>query len=179
MSVSKSADFCVGYFNLRGWRKIDQHIEGWSGQDGNSCRLLVGMHKSPEKGLREKLATAFHDDGIDNARALELKKELAEEFRAQLALGSPSNDDEAGLRRLARQIRGGKVTVKLFLKHQLHAKLYLLSKSAFRYLRVRARRCKRLREKRYQAACLAASISPTPVSVNAPRCTPSSCRRIS
>ena len=38
-----------------------------------------------KKGLREKLATAFHDDGIDNARALELKKELAEEFRAQLA----------------------------------------------------------------------------------------------
>lgn len=129
LSVSKSADFCVGYFNLRGWRKIDQHIEGWSGQDGNACRLLVGMHKSPEKGLREKLATAFHDDGIDNARALELKKELAEEFRAQLALGSPSNDDEAGLRRLARQIRGGKVTVKLFLKHQLHAKLYLLHRS--------------------------------------------------
>ncbi|GGJ54516.1 helicase [Sphingopyxis bauzanensis] len=119
----------MGYFNLRGWRKIDQHIEGWSDQDGNACRLLVGMHKSPEKGLREKLATAFHDDGIDNARALELKKELAEEFRAQLALGSPNNDDEAGLRRLARQIRGGKVTVKLFLKHQLHAKLYLLHRS--------------------------------------------------
>ncbi|OWQ95050.1 NgoFVII family restriction endonuclease [Sphingopyxis bauzanensis] len=129
LSVSERADFCVGYFNLRGWRKIDQHIEGWSDQDGNACRLLVGMHKSPEKGLREKLATAFHDDGIDNARALELKKELAEEFRAQLALGSPNNDDEAGLRRLARQIRGGKVTVKLFLKHQLHAKLYLLHRS--------------------------------------------------
>ena len=75
LSVSERADFCVGYFNLRGWRKIDQHIEGWSGRDGNACRLLVGMHKSPEKGLREKLATAFHDDGIDNARALELKKE--------------------------------------------------------------------------------------------------------
>ena len=129
LSVSERADFCVGYFNLRGWRKIDEHIESWSGQNGNACRLLVGMHKSPEKGLREKLATAFHDDGIDNARALELKKELAEEFRAQLALGAPSNDDEAGLRRLARQIRGGKVTVKLFLKHQLHAKLYLLHRS--------------------------------------------------
>lgn len=126
LSVSERADFCVGYFNLRGWRKIDEQIEGWSGQDGNACRLLVGMHQSPEKGLREKLATAFHEDGIDNARALELKKELAEEFRAQLALGAPTNSDEAGLRRLARQIRSGKVVVKLFLKHPLHAKLYLL-----------------------------------------------------
>jgi len=84
------------------------------------------MHQSPEKGLREKLATAYYDDGIDNARALELKKELAEEFKAQLALGTPTNGDEAGLRRLARQIRAGKVAVKLFLRHPLHAKLYLL-----------------------------------------------------
>jgi hypothetical protein len=129
LSVSERADFCVGYFNLRGWSKIDEHIEGWSGEDGNACRLLVGMHKSPERGLREKLATAFHDDGIDNARALELKKELAEEFKAQLALGTPTNSDEAGLRRLARQIRAGKVVVKLFLRHPLHAKLYLLHRA--------------------------------------------------
>lgn len=93
LSVSDRADFCVGYFNLRGWRQIDSHIESWSGEDGHACRLLVGMHKSPERGLREKLATAYHDgpdrlDDIDNARALELRKELAEEFRNQLALGS-------------------------------------------------------------------------------------------
>ena len=126
LAVSERADFCVGYFNLRGWRRIDEHIETWSGDNGNSCRLLVGMHQSPERGLREKLAAAFHEDGIDNARALELKKALAEEFRTQLALGTPSNSDEAGLRRLARQIRTKKVVVKLFLKHPLHAKLYLL-----------------------------------------------------
>ncbi|TBF23430.1 NgoFVII family restriction endonuclease (plasmid) [Rhizobium leguminosarum] len=129
LSVSNRADFCVGYFNLRGWRKIDEHIESWSGENGNACRLLVGMHQSPEQGLREKLATAYHDDGIDNARALELKKQLAEEFRTQLTLGAPNNSDEAGLRRLARQIRAGKVIVKLFLRHPLHAKLYLLHRS--------------------------------------------------
>lgn len=126
LAVSERADFCVGYFNLRGWRRIDHEIESWSGENGNACRLLVGMHQSPEKGLRERLATAFHDDGIDNAGALELKKELAEEFKAQLALGTPTNTDEAGLQRLARQIRAKKVVVKLFLRHPLHAKLYLL-----------------------------------------------------
>ncbi|MCZ8195568.1 MAG: helicase-related protein [Aquidulcibacter sp.] len=126
LAVSQRADFCVGYFNLRGWRKIDNSIETWTGANGNACRLLVGMHKSPEVGLREKLAATLVDNGIDQARVLELKKQLAEEFRAQLTLGSPTNDDEAGLRRLARQIRSKKVIVKLFLRHQLHAKLYLL-----------------------------------------------------
>lgn len=126
LSVSDRADFCVGYFNLRGWKQIDANIESWSGQNGNACRLLVGMHQSPERGLRAKLSTIVEEEGIDNARALELKKALAEEFRDQLSFGVPNNADEAGLRRLARQIREEKVTVKLFLRHPLHAKLYLL-----------------------------------------------------
>jgi hypothetical protein len=37
----------------------------------------------------------------------------------------PTNADEVGLRRLAAQIKSGKLVVKLFLRHTLHAKLYL------------------------------------------------------
>ena len=59
-------------------------------------------------------------------RLLQLKKQLAEEFKDQLATGAPSNADEQGLRRLAKQIKEKKVVVKLFLRHTLHAKLYLL-----------------------------------------------------
>jgi len=126
MKVSERADFCVGYFNLRGWRQIDQHVEEWSGLDGNACRLLVGMHQSPDRSIREKLSAVYRENGIDNAKVIELKKELAEEFRTQLSLGVPNNADEAGLRRLAKQIRAKKLVVKLFLRHPLHAKLYLL-----------------------------------------------------
>jgi len=126
LEVSERADFCVGYFNLRGWKQIDSFIERWPGGDDNCCRLLVGMHKSPDEELRKALSLAHHDEGIDNQTAIRLRKTLAEEFRAQLTVGIPTDEDEKGLRRLAHQIKAKKVIVKLFLRHALHAKLYLL-----------------------------------------------------
>ncbi len=84
------------------------------------------MQKLPKRHLREALSLVKRPDGIDNATAIHLKKQLAEEFREQLMVGVPSDADEKGLRRLAEQIRARKVVVKLFLRHPLHAKLYLL-----------------------------------------------------
>jgi superfamily II DNA or RNA helicase len=126
LALSERADFCVGYFNLRGWKALDGWIDRWAGGPGECCRLLVGMQRLPQDDLNAALGVFRDGNDIDNQTALRLKKKLAEDFREQLMVGVPTNEDEAGLRRLAAQIRSKKVVVKLFLRHPLHAKLYLL-----------------------------------------------------
>ncbi len=126
LALADRADFCVGYFNLRGWKQIDEYVERWAGAPEQCCRLLVGMQRLPQEELRDALSIIKSDGAIDKQTAIRLKTKLAEEFRDQLTIGAPTNRDEAGLRRLAAQIRAKKVVVKLFLRHPLHAKLYLL-----------------------------------------------------
>ena len=98
-------------------------MEPWT-KDGQQARILVGMQRLPHDQLREALSPIDHPD-VDNRTALRLKQRLAEQFRDQLVLGVPTNSDEAALQRLVEQLRAGKVAVKLFLRHPLHAKLYL------------------------------------------------------
>jgi hypothetical protein len=125
LDLSHRADFCMGYFNLRGWKELDARIESWPGGEGHQCRLLVGMQRLPQEELRESLAIVRRDGKLDNQTANRLKKRLAEDFRKQLTFGVPTDQDEAGLRRLASQLKSKKLVVKLFLAQTLHAKLCL------------------------------------------------------
>lgn len=62
----KRVDFCVGYFNLRGWKVIVNEINTLSGDliyekiNGNdesilrTCRLMIGMHRPLEELIREE-----------------------------------------------------------------------------------------------------------------------------
>lgn len=124
LARSHRADFCVGYFNLRGWKAVSDSIDSWTGAEGNRCRVLVGMHQPPDEAFRA--AMRLHEPRpIDQAQVVRLKRQMAQAFREQLTLGAPTDADEAGLRQLARQLRARKLQVKLYLRHPLHAKLYL------------------------------------------------------
>src|SRR5947209_3992832 len=99
LEVADRADFCVGYFNLRGWKQVGPLVEQWQGGEGHCCRLLVGMQRFPEEELRAALGTRTGEEDIDNQTALRIRKQLAEAFRNQLVIGVPTNEDEAGLQR--------------------------------------------------------------------------------
>jgi superfamily II DNA or RNA helicase len=126
----KRVDFCVGYFNLRGWQLVVNQIDNIPGDyvyEGNQqmfrcCRLLIGMHQ-PDQELVRKLYSK--EQLPDAAYAQQCKLEIAREFRKQLLLGLPTAQDEWTLRRLSAQLKEDKVCVKLYVKEPLHAKLYL------------------------------------------------------
>lgn len=61
----KRVDFCVGYFNLRGWNQIMEQVDNLPGdmveeKDSRDqyvnkkryCRLLIGMHRPDEELIR-------------------------------------------------------------------------------------------------------------------------------
>lgn len=133
----KRVDFCIGYFNLRGWDQIADEVDTLQGatiyeldefqQDirkNRFCRLLIGMHRPDEELIRE-LYSCREPEPIDNEQMLRCKLKIAAEFQRQLMLGAPTNKDERTLRHLAEQLREGRVCVKLYLRRPLHAKLYL------------------------------------------------------
>ncbi len=129
----KRVDFCVGYFNLRGWDLIIDQIDTLEGDfiEEESfrepvhrvCRLLIGMHRPPEELTRWLYGKEDFTPDAEYVRSQNVK--IAREFRRQLQLGLPSKKDEITLQRLAHQLALGKVCVKLYLREPLHAKLYL------------------------------------------------------
>ncbi len=132
------ADFCVGYFNLRGWQLVADAIDALPGGEAPEknakgfrvpvrrlCRLLIGMHQ-PEAEIIREMYAALRPEGMDATRAKQLRRKIAVDFRRQLMLGIPTAKDEKTLQTLRRQLAESKVRVKLHLRYPLHAKLYLV-----------------------------------------------------
>ena len=127
----KRVDFCVGYFNLRGWSLVENEIDMLQGdivyEDdvpvNRTCRLLVGMQQPNEELISELYSAEEYIR--DSYFVLRCKAQIAEDFKKQLLIGIPTLNDEKTLQHLSQQLKDKKVCVKLYLKEQLHAKLYL------------------------------------------------------
>lgn len=138
----KRVDFCVGYFNLRGWKLIVDQVNNLPGdyvdENGDNvfrtCRLLIGMYRHHEDYIRQLYGKG--DILPDSNMVLRCKPQIAIDFRKQLLLGLPTKQDEWTLRRLSAQLKEGKVVVKLYLREPLHAKLYIAHKDDYSCPRV-------------------------------------------
>lgn len=128
----KRVDFCVGYFNLRGWGLIINEIDALDGDfiyenDDNVhriCRLLIGMQR-PGIEIIKRYINSQTNQIPDSDEVKLCKRQIADDFRKQLIIGKQTNFDEVNLRRLSAQLKAKRVCIKLYLKEPLHAKLYL------------------------------------------------------
>lgn len=84
LAVSERADFCVGYFNLRGWRTIDDLIAEWQPEMGQRCRVLIGMQRPPHEEVRALYQAVGDDALMDNAHATKIKHRFAAHLREQI-----------------------------------------------------------------------------------------------
>ena len=126
MKNARRADFCVGYFNLRGWGKVADSVEQLSGGGSDEpCRLLIGMSKTPRQLMREE-CRAVPSQEFTQEVAYKMIQGAIAEFSEQLQCGIPTAEDQRNLQNLEAQIRDGKVRAKFHGKHPLHAKLYIV-----------------------------------------------------
>ena len=103
LKVARRADFCVGYFNLRGWQSIAAEIEAIPPQpDMPACRLIVGKSVDDAQTIRNYYNHVKTE--TTNKIVHERQKQFAESLMRQLASGIPTASDETGLNRLARHI---------------------------------------------------------------------------
>lgn len=129
------ADFCIGYFNLRGWGEVMDYIENlpgetvWEGEEESEhhrvCRVIIGMPVGDDmqrRWLRQQQGarTLAYQGAI--AQGLNALKEDAPR---QLELGCTSDEHLKILRCLSSQMHQGKVSVKMYAGDPLHAKVYI------------------------------------------------------
>jgi superfamily II DNA or RNA helicase len=131
-SQVKRVDFCVGYFNLRGWGLVVNEIDQLDGDFvyekdvsiHRTCRLLIGMHRPPLDMIKRLYSS--QSALLPDTEEIKLcKRQIADDFRKQLIIGRQTAQDEHNLRRLSAQLKGRKVCIKLYLREPLHAKLYI------------------------------------------------------
>ncbi len=99
LKVSHQADFCVGYFNLRGWSQLEDLMG-----EGLKCRLMVGMSVPPEEELRQALRSSGEPKPnpatpIDRLEPDEIMCAIRQVFQAQGPL-----EREAAIRAVAREL---------------------------------------------------------------------------
>ena len=125
LGKARRADFCVGYFNLRGWAAVCDQVQNFPSGNENFCRLIVGMPPPLDAANVRRLYGGGSEDNSTSAIIAKRREKLVGEFAEQLTIGCPTARDEKTLRLLSKQLQDGQLRVRFFARCPLHAKLYL------------------------------------------------------
>jgi superfamily II DNA or RNA helicase len=136
-----TVDVATGYIDLRGWSHMADILDDKPAVDGAraTARVLVGMvAPSDSQQLLDLLQDQvqppeYGADIHDRERAIARRDQLVAHLRNQLMRGLATTEGQATLQTLKRQLRDGRVAMKVFTEKPLHGKTYIFHSPARRH----------------------------------------------
>lgn len=114
-------DILVGYFRSSGFYKMYKSME-----KVEKTRILVGLNL--DKKSVELIHEAKNINQIDFMSNIETKKYYSEEVNEEIEKSEDSKDVEIGIKKFIEFINSGKLEIRVYPHHPIHAKVYIMRK---------------------------------------------------
>lgn len=114
-------DILVGYFRSSGFYKMYESME-----KVEKTRILVGLNL--DKKSVELIHEAKNINQIDFMSNAETKKYYSEEVNEEIEKSEDSKDVEVGIKKFIEFINSGKLEIRVYPHHPIHAKIYIMRK---------------------------------------------------
>lgn len=114
-------DILVGYFRSSGFYKMYESME-----KVEKTRILVGLNL--DKKSVELIHEAKNIKQIDFMSNAETKKYYSEEVNEEIEKSEDSKDVEIGIKKFIEFIHSGKLEIRVYPHHPIHAKVYIMRK---------------------------------------------------
>ena len=114
-------DVLVGYFRSSGFYKMYESME-----KVEKTRILVGLNL--DRKSVELIHEAQNETQIDFTSNKEAKEQYSKEVNDDLETSKDSKDVEIGIKKFIEFIRTGKLEIRVYPHHPIHAKVYIMRK---------------------------------------------------
>ncbi|HFL3686849.1 TPA: helicase-related protein [Clostridioides difficile] len=114
-------DILVGYFRSSGFYKMYESIEKIE-----KTRILVGLNL--DKKSVEIIHTVQSEIQMDFTSNKEAKEQYSKEVNEEIETSEDTKDVEVGIKKFIEFIKTGKLEIRVYPHHPIHAKVYIMRK---------------------------------------------------
>lgn len=114
-------DILVGYFRSSGFYKMHEAMD-----KVEKTRILVGLNL--DKKSVEMIHTAQNEMQIDFTSNKEAKEQYSKEVNCEIESSEDTKDVEVGIKKFIELVKTGKLEIRVYPHHPIHAKVYIMRK---------------------------------------------------
>lgn len=114
-------DVLVGYFRSSGFYKMHESMD-----KVEKTRILVGLNL--DKKSVEMIHTAHNEMQMDFISNKEAKDQYSKEVNVDIETSEDTKDVEIGIKKFIEFVKTGKLEIRVYPHHPIHAKVYIMRK---------------------------------------------------